>query len=63
MQLTGGDPSRATIQEKKNQMRKLVGGKYLEMLHVSDTIDSMSHEFATVSQSVQSLLSVHFASV
>ena len=39
-------------------MRKLVGGKYLEMLHVSDTIDSMSREFAGVSQSVQSLLSV-----
>ena len=54
------DLSRATIKEKKDQMRKLVGGKYLEMLHVSDTIDSMSREFATVSQSVQSLLSVWF---
>lgn len=54
------DLSRATIKEKKDQMRKLVGGKYLEMLHVSDTIDSMSQEFATVSQSVQSLLSVWF---
>lgn len=44
-------------------MRKLVGGKYLEMLRVSDTIDSMSHEFATVSQSVQSLVSVWFVSL
>lgn len=44
-------------------MRKLVGGKYLEMLRVSDTIDSMSHEFATVSQSVQSLVSVWYVSL
>lgn len=39
-------------------MRQLVGGKYLDMLQVSDTISSMNSEFRNICSSVDSILSV-----
>lgn len=39
-------------------MRQLVGGKYLDMLQVSDTILSMNQEFSTISSSINSILTV-----
>lgn len=39
-------------------MRQLVGGKYLEMLNVSDTITEMSQEFSNISSSVNEIISV-----
>lgn len=39
-------------------MRQLVGGKYLDMLQVSDTISSMNSEFRNICSSVNNILSV-----
>lgn len=39
-------------------MRQLVGGKYLDMLQVADTISSMNEEFSSICLSVKSILSV-----
>ena len=41
-------------------MRQLVGGKYLDMLHVSDTITEMNKEFGSISSSVRDIISVCF---
>lgn len=50
--------NRNIIKEKKEEMRQLVGGKYLDMLQVSDTILSMNQEFSTISSSINSILTV-----
>ena len=39
-------------------MRQLVGGKYLDMLHVSDTITEMNKEFSSITSSVKGIISV-----
>ena len=44
-------------------MRQLVGGKYLEMLNVSDTITEMSQEFSNSSSSVNEIISVFVISL
>lgn len=44
-------------------MRQLVGGKYLEMLNVSDTITEMSQEFSNISSSVNEIISVFVISL
>ena len=50
--------NRNIIKEKKEEMRQLVGGKYLDMLQVSDTTLSMNQEFSTLSSSINSILTV-----
>lgn len=49
---------RSTIQQKKEEMRQLVGSKYLEMLHVSDTMAEMNQEFSTIAAAVKDILTV-----
>lgn len=39
-------------------MRQLVGGKYLDMLHVSDTITEMNKEFGSITSSVLDIINV-----
>ena len=39
-------------------MRQLVGGKYLDMLHVSDTITEMNKEFSSITSSVLDIINV-----
>ena len=40
-----------------------MGGKYLEMLNVSDTITEMSQEFSNISSSVNEIISVFVISL
>lgn len=51
---------RSTIQQKKEEMRQLVGIKYLEMLHVSDTMAEMNQEFSSIYGAVQDILTVGY---
>lgn len=39
-------------------MRQLVGSKYLDMIHVSDTMSEMNNEFGIISKTVKDILSV-----
>lgn len=50
--------NRNIIKEKQEEMRQLVGGKYLDMLQVSDTILAMNQEFSTISSSINNIVTV-----
>ena len=49
---------RSIIQQKREELRQLVGSKYLDMLQVSETISSMNEELSNISSSVNTILSV-----
>ena len=50
--------ARITIHQKKEEMRQLVGSKYLDMIRVSDTMSEMNGEFGIISEAVKNILSV-----
>ena len=50
------DKSESQIEEKKEGLRRLVGGKYLDMLSVCDRISEMNKEFGVVRESVDAVL-------
>ena len=52
---------RITIHQKKEEMRQLVGSKYLDMIRVSDTMSEMNSEFGMISKAVKDIFSVSLA--